>query len=544
MFKPVFYIALLSIFLNACSSTKNKDTNFLWLNYQQKKLSNKVDTTDSQKKVNSYIISGSVCQIQNNYAESILEFQKALCYDSSAVLFYSIAKSYLALERFDRAIKNSLLALQYDRSFMPVYDILAESYLRKMDLQNAIFSLETANKIEENENRLIALAKIYEYQDIKKSLEYYQKIAKKYKNDIVNLRILELSSISKDSVLYIKTLKKVAKQHSDNVIFSNDLITYYMNHKMYNSLLDYCDFIDKRQSTLNLETFYIKILSNFLSNKEISNNLKFKFLDFIDNRFYYNWKLNFLAGNLALSLSDINLAEQYLDRVLINADTTYNLPLEVAASYLSYKLKDKYELSLIKSTNKYLKNWLYPFYLSTYYFQNNNIDKALYFAKLSLSRDNTRIESIHNLASIYEVLKDFANSDLYFEEALKLEPKNPLINNNYAYSLCARNINLEKALSLSRQAISTETNNSAYLDTYGWINYQLGNYEIALKYIERSISLDKKNTEVLEHLADIYIKLGKLLEAEEVYNQALELEPDNFNLKNKINNLKNKRGKI
>lgn len=538
MLKPLFFILFLfSFLLNSCSSfNKDKQNDFLWLKYQQKKI-NYFDTTEQNKKLTSHFIAGSVCQMQNNYAEAVLEFQSALRYDSSATIFYLIAKSYLALDKLDFAIKNALTALKYDKNFIPAYDILAESYLRKMDLQNAIFSLETAVKIEEDEKHLIALAKIYEYQNINKSLHYYTIATEKYNNSLINLRILELCRLTNDSTLYLKTLSKLAKNVSDNIVFTNELINYYIKHKLYDSLLAHCKFIDDHYSAVKLEYPYTMILNHFIRSKEVPNKIKFKFLDLIDNRFYFYWKLNFLSANIALSLSDTNLAAQYFNRVLTNTSSDYNLPLEIAASYLSYGFPDKYELKLLEFTNEDVENWIYPFYLSLYYFQNNNLENALFFSKLSLERNPEQIEILSHLATIYDALKKFDKADVYFKKALKLEPENPLVNNNYAYSLCVRNIDIEKALLYSEKAIKVSPNNSAYLDTYGWIHYHLGNYEVALEYILKSIELGEKSAEVFEHLADIYMKMGKYKEAKEAYTQALQLSPNNHNLIDKINKL-------
>lgn len=106
--------------------------------------------------------------------------------------------------------------------------------------------------------------------------------------------------------------------------------------------------------------------------------------------------------------------------------------------------------------------------------------------------------------------------------------------NNYAYSLSKVNKDLPKALEMSERTLEADSNNSAYLDTYGWINYKLGNIESAKKYIMKAIEIGGVSAEVYEHLGDIYLEIDEREEAIKNYNKALELDENSFNLKEKL----------
>ena len=58
------------------------------------------------------------------------------------------------------------------------------------------------------------------------------------------------------------------------------------------------------------------------------------------------------------------------------------------------------------------------------------------------------------------------------------------------------------------------------MDTYGWINYKLGNYEIALEYIRKSLTINKK-TVTLKHLVEILKNMKEFDEANKVELQIL-----------------------
>ena len=61
----------------------------------------------------------------------------------------------------------------------------------------------------------------------------------------------------------------------------------------------------------------------------------------------------------------------------------------------------------------------------------------------------------------------------------------------------------------------------------------MGEYEKALEDLERATNI-VEDAVILEHLGDVYMKLGEPGKAREVYKKALEFAPDNKNLKNKI----------
>ncbi len=131
-------------------------------------------------------------------------------------------------------------------------------------------------------------------------------------------------------------------------------------------------------------------------------------------------------------------------------------------------------------------------------------------------------------------LQRFTQSDSLYEEGLRLNPKSALLLNNYGYSLSERGLQLERALEMSKQAITAEPENSAYLDTYGWILFKLNNYKDAAIYIEKSTMTGQASSVVYEHLGDVYEKLGQNEKALESWKKAFELDSKNKSAQGKI----------
>jgi len=151
-----------------------------------------------------------------------------------------------------------------------------------------------------------------------------------------------------------------------------------------------------------------------------------------------------------------------------------------------------------------------------------------------LKLDPTNLTALTNLGMVYDSMNMYAQSDSIYERSLQLYPENDLLMNNYAYSLAERNEKLEYALELALKAIAVQPINGAYLDTVGWIYFKLHKLQLALYYIQKSLENRENSPVVIEHLGDVYLELGQIPEAVKYWRQALQLNTNQENLKNKL----------
>src|SRR5690606_24110960 len=116
-----------------------------------------------------------------------------------------------------------------------------------------------------------------------------------------------------------------------------------------------------------------------------------------------------------------------------------------------------------------------------------------------------------SLGDVSYFLKEYLASDSAFGYALILDPENPTTPNNYSYYLSERNSRLDDAEKMSARSLELRPDEATFLDTYGWIQYQKGNYKAAKKYIEKAICLSDvahPDAALYEHLGDVELKLG------------------------------------
>ena len=144
---------------------------------------------------------------------------------------------------------------------------------------------------------------------------------------------------------------------------------------------------------------------------------------------------------------------------------------------------------------KYLRNnaFVHSILLKISYFQIKDLSNAEKYLKQSLKIYPQSRTSKHTLAMIYDQTGVWIKSDSLYFDLINSDSTDAQAYNNFAYSLVERKANLELALEMSLIATRIEPGSAPYLDTLGWIYYNLEQYEKALKYVQKSYSIDAEN---------------------------------------------------
>ena len=170
--------------------------------------------------------------------------------------------------------------------------------------------------------------------------------------------------------------------------------------------------------------------------------------------------------------------------------------------------------------------------------QQQKFRDAVPYLEKCLELDPSHVDAMGALAMAYDETGEYAKSDNMYESALSIREGNPLLMNNYSYSLSERGERLDYALQLSEKAVAQDSTNGAYWDTLGWIYFKKENYEKALKYIRKSIQHSDASSEVYDHLGDVYEKLKDIDNALKYWRKAYELDNTRTEILKKIENLK------
>ena len=128
---------------------------------------------------------------------------------------------------------------------------------------------------------------------------------------------------------------------------------------------------------------------------------------------------------------------------------------------------------------------------------------------------------------------ELAEQDL--RKVLEKEPDNPNALNALGYMLADRTDRYKEALGYVQRAIDQFPNQPAYIDSMGWVQYRLGNFDEALRYLKKAFGLDQ-DSEIAAHLGEVLWQTGDHVGAKEVWQRAQKKDPDNEILNNVIKN--------
>jgi tetratricopeptide (TPR) repeat protein len=140
-----------------------------------------------------------------------------------------------------------------------------------------------------------------------------------------------------------------------------------------------------------------------------------------------------------------------------------------------------------------------------------------------LSTTNDQKETIAFLrGAMYERQKKYDASEAEFRKVLAMNPQNSGAMNYLGYMLANRGLKLEEAARLIEKALEIEPGNGAYLDSLGWVYYQQGKLMEAEPPLLQAIDKIGDDPTVHDHLADVYLKMGKTKEAIAQWQMALK----------------------
>jgi Flp pilus assembly protein TadD len=126
----------------------------------------------------------------------------------------------------------------------------------------------------------------------------------------------------------------------------------------------------------------------------------------------------------------------------------------------------------------------------------------------------------------YERTKRWPQAEADFLHALKLQPEQPYVLNYLGYSWVDQGINLDRAKGMLNRAVELRPNDGYIVDSLGWVDFRLGDYNGAVDRLERAVELEPGDPTINDHLGDAYWRVGREREARFQWRRALSLNPD------------------
>ncbi len=136
-------------------------------------------------------------------------------------------------------------------------------------------------------------------------------------------------------------------------------------------------------------------------------------------------------------------------------------------------------------------------------------------------------ETLFNLATVYEKRGEFERAEPLLELMMELRVDDPTTLNFYGYLLSQMGKDLPRALEMLQKALAADPENGYYLDSLGWIYYQMGEYPRSVVELEKASAVVKDDPVILEHLGDAYAATRRFEEARAAYERSNELQGSN-----------------
>ncbi len=519
-------------------------------------------------KARDHFLQGIYYQQEGRYPEALVEFYQALHYDSTSATIYSaIAENYIQLGEYETAE----LMLKNARRLAPnnadVLEMSAEVALRLGKDDQAIQFYERLLKVNpyddsaremlillyQKKGNDLAVARhnrmLMELYGANKDLLYrltqtYLR-TKKYSEATKTVRsILKLDSTD-SKAYYFLGLMQEQKLNTDSAAY------YYQKAVKFDPKFDQAverlNFIYRTKKAwpqiVRLYKYVLKADSAAAPAKILIAEAYFNMNQADSASLYLKPLLHRsnlppgvfeLAGRIALDQKNYPQAETYFKKA-IQADPENRLAwLLLAFTYSSMDDVARADSTYQELLGRFGNEATFWAFYGNFLQENQKYQESIKAFKKVLELEPNNEAALSGLGIVYENMKMFAQCDSIYEVALQRLPDNPLILNNYSYSLAERDKDLQRALQMARRAIELSPDNAAYLDTYGWVLYKLGRYQEAVKYIKRSIELRDDSAVVIEHLGDVYKAMGDLENALHYWKKALELEPNNESIKKKV----------
>lgn len=492
---------------------------------------------------------------------------------------YALADAYMYQSDFTNAAYYAKEAIAIDRTNKHYHVKLAEIHLRAREGQAAVKALEEALALFPNDLELnYLLAGIYtETGEYEKSNAIYDKILsisgddpQVYFQKYRNFSLMENEEAASDQLL------KMYEIDPTNTAILQTLSASYLENEEYDKAIELFEIALEQNPLqidlkLTLADIYTRkdewskargLLLDIFDDPTVHADVKSELVQFIMARFLRdqeNTELGSFASEVVERFASENpensdaqaLAADFF--LLIDDEPRAMEKLREAVRLMPYNepawrqllqlyfTSEMYQeiIEIADKVEEYVpEDAFIRFFIGNAYGIQGSYADAIVWLKLAAeapARGNFKSIVFGSLGDNYQSADDWANAKKSYEESIRLDPENATSLNNYAYYLSVRNENLEEAYEMSQRSITFQPENSSFLDTLGWIYYKLEDYENASKYIQLSIENGGSSATILEHMGDVYEKLGKKDEAREWWEKAYNIDPERGYLRDRIN---------
>ncbi|MEW6412867.1 MAG: tetratricopeptide repeat protein [Candidatus Zixiibacteriota bacterium] len=483
----------------------------------------------------SFYEDGLIYQQIGNYRKAAANFEQALqFYPASYQIRHALAESYFNLRLYDKALEalesiepedadvyllrgacyvslsreeeaktTYLNLIELDDQNSIAYSHLAGYYRQSDNLDSLIWAYENLSRIRpDNERVLRELGRLQaqngDFTSAKESFARSIAITGDPTNIMSFLGLAELYQIGGHDDSALTAYKTALEVEPYNLIANRELTALYVR---MDSLAEAAEHARRVAEVTPLDRDAIRRLAVVyfgLDSLRLADSILTSLIDGGERHtanYYYLGRIAVLSGDYQKAVEQFTVLTQM-------ADTLFESWLDLGFAYKKMGNAEKEILTYQTGLN---------------HVRGEEGELKLMFA----------------LGAAYEQSGQFDKAVPVFEEIIAASPLHAQALNYLGYMLADRGERLEYAKDLIEKAVNLAPENGAYLDSYGWVFYRLKKYDQALVQLKKAAELESDPI-IYDHLGDAYEATGDVENARVWWQKALDLQPENEQIKQKL----------
>lgn len=231
-------------------------------------------------------------------------------------------------------------------------------------------------------------------------------------------------------------------------------------------------------------------------------------------------------GEVAMWLDDYDTAIALLNDIN-DAEHIYSAKLLLGRVYLAQDNPER-AMVLFKQVQNAPQQHAIPAFqmVAEYHYSEDRIQQAIGELSEGLRFFKEQPDLLYSRALMYAQQGQVSAAEQDLNAIIKQQPEHADALNALGYTWADNDMNLDKALDYINQANDLKPNNSAILDSLGWVYYKLGDLQKAEHYLRESLVQAGSSEETYEHLIEVLEAQNKTKEAALIRQQLQQMQGD------------------
>ena len=513
------------------NTNKNKEPgqNQLLLDQSLKYL--EISIKDYDKFFSSYMLAGVILTEKDEYKKSNEYFERANNLTPSIEAYHYMTLNYRKLNDKEGEIRSYKKILELNPFDFDALNHLSQIYLIKRDFKNASIFLEKLFS-ENPKNKSIYFKYLYSLfasGENEKFLEVSTTVDISDSPPIMYAKALILSGKKryKEALNLLNSIKN--KNIRSKLLMTN---IFYQKQDYFQSF-QILRKIEKKNRDFHYYSLMFEVLSVLNLNKQIIETYHIvKSQKDIYQKLHLNhYYIIFEAfGNLNKTDKILTVTPNLKNKSKKIQETMNDL-MDTVKDFLN---KETIEPGKIKhDTSKFL--------LIGFYKNQKKFSQARSMIKTILKKNKNQHIYLQ-LCDVYLQQKNYNKVEGLLNKIKKRYPKSLEVKNFLAYFLVLQNKHLDLALKLSKDTLTKDSENPAYIDTYGYILFKMGRIKEPAEYLKRAYKKLPLEAEIMDHLVEYYTLTKEKSKIIKIYQTAIDNDVDFKNeVIKKLNHVKHKK---